>query len=186
MDVLTVFALAVALAMDAFAVAIAVSVELGRFSGRQGFRLSFHFGLFQALMPLLGWVAGRTIEEEIRDWDHWLAFALLSLVGIRAIIESFSRGVQGLKRDPTRGLTLVVLSTAVSIDALAVGLSFSFLQVSLWFPVLVIGLVASAMTLLGLQLGARLGGLFGRHMQRVGGLVLILIGARVLVEHLWG
>lgn len=185
MDVWVLLAIALGLAMDAFAVAIGASVLLGRVTGRQRFRLAFHFGLFQALMPIMGWAAGSTVEEAIRAWDHWVAFGLLAFIGVRAIVESFKTNKDGAHRaDPSRGVSLIVLSVATSIDALAVGLSFGVLGVDIWTPALVIGLVAGAMTLLGLVLGARLGALFGRRMEAVGGLVLLLIGAHILWEHL--
>lgn len=176
--------IALGLAMDAFAVAIASSVVLGNVTGRQVFRLSFHFGLFQAVMPIIGWAAGRTVVEYVKAWDHWAAFALLAFIGIRAIRGSLRETEDPRMRDPTRGMTLVLLSVATSIDALAVGLSFAMLEVSIWIPVLVIGAVAAAMTVLGLALGRRLGPLFGKRMEMVGGLVLIAIGVKILVEHL--
>lgn len=187
MNLWLLMGIAFGLAMDAFAVAIGASVLLGRVTGRQRFRLAFHFGLFQALMPIIGWAAGSTVEEAIRAWDHWVAFGLLAFIGIRAIIESFKRiGEDADRTDPTRGVSLIVLSVATSIDALAVGLSFGVLGVAIWTPALIIGLVAGAMTLVGMFLGTRLGALFGKRMEAVGGIVLLIIGAHILWEHLTG
>jgi len=182
-----VFGIAMGLAMDAFAVAIATSVMLKCVTKRQAFRLSFHFGLFQFLMPVLGWLAGSTVESYIRDFDHWVAFGLLAAVGGKAIWESFSKeeGDGDCKSDPTKGASLVVLSVATSIDALAVGLSFAFLVDSIWYPSLVIGVVAAGMTLLGLKIGTQLGEMFGKRMELAGGLVLLVIGIKILSEHLW-
>jgi putative Mn2+ efflux pump MntP len=181
----TLLAVAFGLAMDAFAVSIGVGLALGRVTFRQGFRLAWHFGLFQALMPVLGWLAGRTIEPWIAPVDHWIAFALLAIVGGRMVYGSFRReDEERPRRDPTRGASLIVLSVATSIDALAVGLSLGLLGESVWYPALVIGLVAGGMTVVGLELGKRLGMTFGKRMELVGGLVLIGIGVRIVVDHM--
>ncbi|MFH1808547.1 MAG: manganese efflux pump MntP family protein [Pseudomonadota bacterium] len=186
MDLLTVVGIAIGLAMDAFAVAIATSVRLHPVTGHQVFRYSFHFGLFQALMPVLGWLAGSTIVEFVRAWDHWLVLALLGYVGGKMLMEAFGRGDdEGAPvQDPTRGWSLIINSVATSIDAFAVGLSFAWLQVSVWYPAAVIGVITAAITLVGMQLGSRLGQRFGRIMEVVGGLVLIGIGVRIVIEHL--
>jgi putative Mn2+ efflux pump MntP len=179
------FGIAVGLAMDAFATAIAVSVSLGRVSGRQIFRLSWHFGLFQAMMPVIGWYGGLSVERWIRAWDHWLAFALLGLVGGRMLLSGLRREQQETPSfDPTRGTSLVVLSVATSIDALAVGLSFAALGVRIWMPSVVIGVTAGLLTLIGTLVGVRLGSRVGRFMEVAGGVLLIAIGARILLSHL--
>jgi putative Mn2+ efflux pump MntP len=133
-------------------------------------------------MPVLGWLVGRTIEPLIRNYDHWVAFGMLAFVGLRMIYAAF-RGEDVQSPDPSRGWTLVMLSIAVSIDALAVGLSLALIRVPVLFPCTVIGAVAGGMTLLGLQIGKRAGDLLGRRMEVVGGLVLIAIAVRVLLEH---
>jgi putative Mn2+ efflux pump MntP len=177
--------IALGLAMDAFSVAIGVSIALGGTSKRQTFRLAWHFGLFQALMPVVGWAAGTSVRPWIEGWDHWLAFILLSVVGGRMIFESVrSSSGESIRTDPTRGWSLVVLSIATSIDALAVGLSFAALGVQVWFPAAVIGVTAGVMTLLGTFGGRALGSRFGSRMAVVGGFVLIAIGVWVLFEHL--
>lgn len=177
--------IALGLAMDAFSVAIGVSMALGGTSKRQTFRLAWHFGLFQALMPIIGWAAGTTVRPYIERWDHWLAFVLLAVVGGRMIFDSV-RGDEdkASPADPTRGWSLVVLSIATSVDALAVGLSFAALGVEVWTPAAVIGFTAAAMTLLGTLGGRALGARFGTRMAVVGGLVLIGIGFWILFEHL--
>jgi putative Mn2+ efflux pump MntP len=182
MGTLTLFGIALALAMDAFAVALGTGVTLKRLTGRHIFRLSFHFGLFQALMPVIGWLAGQTLVQWISAWDHWIAFALLSLVGSRMIRESF-QDREPAANDPTRGLTLVILSIATSIDALAVGFSLSLLGVSIWLPAVVIGLVAGVLTIIGMLLGDRIGTRWGSRVEILGGLVLIVIGLKILWEH---
>ncbi len=172
--------------MDAFAVSIGVSVALGGTSRRQTFRLAWHFGLFQALMPILGWAAGRSIRPWIESWDHWLAFTLLAAVGGRMVFDALKEDHQGaLKTDPTRGWTLVGLSIATSIDALAVGLSFAALGIRVWFPAVVIGLTAGVVTLIGTIGGRALGNRFGSRMAIVGGAVLISIGCWIVYKHVF-
>ncbi len=173
--------------MDALAVALATGLALGDVSRRQTFRLAFHFGLFQFLMPVIGWMAGLTIETWIAGYDHWLAFVLLAAIGGKMIYESLTAtGAASARRDPTRGMSLVVLSVATSIDALAVGISLGVLRVRIWYPAVVIGIVACALTAAGMRVGRRLGGAFGRKMEILGGLVLIGIGAKILLSHLLG
>ena len=184
MDAITLLGLALALAMDAFAVALGTGAVLRQLTGRQLFRLSFHFGLFQALMPVIGWLAGQTIVQWVSSWDHWLAFSLLALVGGRMIYEACSADEKVDDRDPTKGLSLVLLSIATSIDALAVGFSLSIIGVSIWMPALVIGLVAGVLTVIGMLMGGRIGARWGSRVEILGGLVLIAIGTRILVEHL--
>jgi putative Mn2+ efflux pump MntP len=178
--------IALGLAMDAFSVAIGVSIALGGTSKRQTFRLAWHFGLFQAMMPIVGWLAGTSVRPLIERWDHWLAFILLAVVGGRMIIESLrSTDDEPLSTDPTRGWSLVLLSVATSIDALAVGLSFAALGVQVWTPAAVIGITAAAMTLLGTFGGRALGSRFGSRMAAIGGFVLIAIGTWILIEHVF-
>jgi putative Mn2+ efflux pump MntP len=184
MDLITTLAIALGLAMDAFAVSLAVGAILGTVSGRQTFRLSFHFGLFQFLMPLVGWLAGRSVSGLIASWDHYIAFGLLALIGGRMIFTARKQEERAHRADPTRGATMVILSVATSIDALAVGLSLAMLRVSVWVPSVVIGLVAAAMTGVGIHLGRRAGAALGRWAEVAGGLVLIGIGARILIGHL--
>lgn len=187
MDALTLLGIAVALAMDAFAVALGTGMNLATLTGRHLFRLGFHFGLFQALMPVVGWLAGLTVQKQVAAWDHWIAFALLAFVGGKMLKEAFAgHEEERADNDPTRGLSLVLLSVATSIDALAVGFSLSMLGVSIWTPSLVIGLVAGVLTVAGMLLGRKAGDQWGPRVEIVGGLVLIGIGLKILVEHLTG
>jgi putative Mn2+ efflux pump MntP len=180
----TILGLAVGLAMDALAVAVATGLVLGRPRPGHVLRLAFHFGLFQFLMPVVGWLAGRTVEEHIRDVDHWVAFGLLAFVGGKMLWEARRAESEAPPGDPTRGWMLLVLSVATSVDALAVGLSMAFLDVSIWPPSVVIGLVAFAFTGAGVVLGSRVGRSLGRWPEVVGGVVLLGIGVKILVEHL--
>jgi len=183
-DVLTIFGIAVALAMDAFAVALAAGVTLERITGRHLFRFGFHFGLFQAMMPVIGWLAGITVQQWISAYDHWIAFGLLAFVGIKMIREAFEETDEETSpTDPTRGLTMVMLAVATSIDALAVGLSLGMLEVSVWLPAVVIGLVCGVLTVVGMLLGGRIGSLWGKRVEIFGGLVLCGIGVKIVLEH---
>lgn len=186
MEFSTILLIALALAVDAFAVALAAGVSLCQVNSRQLFRLAFHFGFFQAGMNILGWLGGLTVRSYIETFDHWLAFGLLFFVGIKMVWEAIREEHEaGKGTDPTRGRMLVTLSIATSIDSLAVGLSFAVLEVSVWLPALIIGLVASGLTALGLRLGCLLGAAsrLGARAEIVGGLVLIGIGLKILHEH---
>ncbi len=186
MNGLTILGIAFGLAMDAFAVSVAAGLTLEQVTARHRFRLGFHFGLFQFLMPLLGWLAGKGIAAQVQAFDHWVAFGLLCLVGGKMIWESRAthEAPSVSRHDPTRGWSLVTLSVATSLDALAVGFSMAALGVSVWSASIIIGLVAGGMTVVGLGLGQRLGSGCGRWAERVGGLVLVGIGTKILVSHL--
>ena len=186
LTLVNIIAVAAALAMDAFAVSIASGIKLGAVSARQTFRLAWHFGLFQALMPIIGWAAGLTIREQIARFDHWVAFGLLLFVAQGMFRESLKdQNESSPMKDPTKGGTMVMLSVATSLDALAVGLSLSMINVSIWLPATVIGLVAGAFTIFGLHLGKRVSGaaLVSRYADSLGALVLVIIGLNVLREH---
>ena len=183
MNWLELLGIAVGLAMDALAVSIAAGIVIPRVTGRHVFRLAFHFGLFQTLMPIVGWLAGRTLAGYVSGIDHWVVFGVLSVIGGKMLWEARDEHEREERDDPTRGWLLVVLSVATSIDALAVGLSLAFLRVSIWTPSVVIGVVAGVLTMLGIRFGSRLGRRFGRAAEAVGGLVLIGIGVKVLMSH---
>ena len=183
MDLPTILLIAVGLGMDAFAVALCIGATRSDIWFRPGFRLSFHFGLFQFMMPIIGWAAGTTVVRFIEGYDHWVAFGLLACVGGKMIKEAFEPETHPTGADPTRKWTLVMLAIATSIDALAVGLSLTLLKVPILYPSIVIGVVAAGMTATGLALGCRLGK-FGKRMEFIGGLVLIGIGLRIVIAHL--
>jgi putative Mn2+ efflux pump MntP len=170
--------------MDAFAVALAAGLSLPELTGRHLFRFGFHFGLFQALMPICGWLAGVSLRSRIEAVDHWIAFSLLSCVGGKMLWDALHKDEEDTApADPTRGLSLVMLSIATSIDALAIGLSLAVLGINIWTPALIIGLTAGALTVAGMMLGRRLGSLWGFRVEVAGGLLLILIGVKILCEH---
>lgn len=176
--------LALALAMDAFAVSVGAGATLQRVTPGHYFRLSFHFGLFQFLMPVAGWFAGRAIHDRIAAFDHWVAFALLLLIGIRMVAESRRAPDPASPADPSRGWTLVGLAVATSIDALAVGVSLAFLEVGIWHASVIIGVVAAVASVAGVRIGDALGRLIGKRAELLGGLILIAIGLKILAEHL--
>jgi putative Mn2+ efflux pump MntP len=184
MNFIEVFLIALSMAMDAFAVCLSAGTQEQTSGPRPTFRLAFHFGLFQFLMPVLGWFAGATIERYITVYDHWIAFGLLAFVGGRMIFSGFHPDEEDKKNDPSRGWTLVLLSFAVSIDALAVGLSLGIVGLTIWTPALIIGIVTGLVSWLGLRLGNKLGQKFGKRMEIAGGIVLVLIGVRILMAHL--
>jgi len=186
--------IAIALAMDAFAVSMSISAMLKDVHPSQTFRLSFHFGLFQALMPVLGWYTGNLVGEWFLAYDHWIAFFILWAIGGKIVYQSlFEKEIAPEKRsenlpihDPTRGLSLVMLSVATSIDAYAVGLSFAFIGVSIWFPSFWIGITAGFLTLVGMHIGSYVGKKFGKGMEIIGAILLFIIGIKILFDHLTG
>lgn len=184
MDIFGIIAIAFALAMDAFAVSLGVGTNGSKLDCRSMLRLAFHFGIFQGLMTFLGWLAGSTISRWIYQLDHWIAFGLLVFVGANMIRSGFDHEAEMYKNNPTKGGLMVMLSVATSIDALAVGLSFAFIQTPILLSVFVIAIVAFILTLVGLFSGYRLGQKFGKRMEIVGGVVLIGIGLRILLSHL--
>ena len=183
MGIIEALLLAAGLGMDACAVSIGAGAT-GRSSGtRAAFRLSFHFGLFQFLMPIIGWLAGYTIAGFITAVDHWIAFGLLAVIGGRMIRSGLGPEEDADTADPSRGWSLILLSIATSIDALAVGFSLAMVNITIWQPAVIIGLVTAAMSVAGLRLGDRLGARFGSRMEIAGGVILILIGVHILVDH---
>jgi manganese efflux pump family protein len=186
MNFIEIIFISLSMAMDAFAVCLGAGTTGQADGPGPRFRLAFHFGLFQFLMPVVGWFAGTSIERYISTYDHWIAFGLLAFVGGRMVWNGFHPEEAEKSNDLTRGWTLVILSIAVSIDALAIGLSLGIIGVNIWMPAVVIGVVTGFLSLLGLQIGNRLGKKFGKIMEILGGFVLIGIGIRVVIAHLMG
>jgi putative Mn2+ efflux pump MntP len=182
-----VLALALALAMDAFAVSIGVSLVMRGCSARQTLRLAGSFGLFQFAMPLVGWTAGRSVSRHIESFDHWLAAGFLAFIAVRMIIGALKKETGPDKDscpDMTRGGHLLMLSLATSLDALAVGLSLAALRVAVIYPAIVIGAVCFLLTAAGTKIGPKLGKWAGKWAELAGALVLLVIAAKILVEHL--
>jgi len=188
MSFIQLIGLSIALAMDAFAVAIATGVILHSISFRQFFRLAYHFGFFQAMMPVLGWFTGISMYHIVEQYDHWVVFGLLSFIGGKMIKESFQSDTLAAPiKDPTKGFSLVILSIATSIDALAVGFSLSLLNHSIAFPALIIGCTASLFTVGGLYIGnkVRTSKRIASLSEMAGGIILIGIGIKILYSHIY-
>lgn len=176
--------IAVGLAMDAFAVSICAGTNELTKGKRPTFRLSFHFGLFQFLMPILGWLLGSGIQKHIEDYDHWVVLILLSYVGIKMIKSGFENNPDVGKSDLSKGIKLIMVSVATSIDALAIGISLAMLQTDIWYPSIIIGIITAGLSVAGVRLGNKLGSKFGKRMEIIGGIILILIGIRILITHI--
>ena len=185
MDIISIIIVAIALAMDAFSVSIAAGICIEKPDFGHYFRMAFHFGLFQFMMPIVGYLAGKLMENEIKDYDHWIAFALLLIIGLKMIKESFQSEDECEPSDPSRGFNLILLSVATSIDALAVGLSLGVLNRPIIFPSIVIGVVCSFFSIMGIALGRKISSFIGKRAETIGGILLIAIGIKILIEHLY-
>lgn len=184
-DFLSILLIALGLSADCFAVAISAGLSEIRLSFLQQFRIALSFGIFQALMTYIGWLLGRTVVDFVSEFDHWLAFILLVIIGGRMIWESFHHDGNFQRRlNMSESLPLLILSIATSIDALAVGLSLAFVEVSIGTASLTIGIMAFIVTVVGLFVGRQVGKVVGTRAELVGGLILITIGLRILIEHL--
>ena len=181
MDI-TILLIALGLAMDSFSVSIANGLATKTFKISKALTIALSFGFFQALMPIFGWLAGEFIADYLSTFDHWVAFALLTLIGVKMIYESITDkpnnflGAYSIK-------VILILSVATSIDALAVGLSFSFLGIPIFFPALIIGVVAFLMSFFGVYIGRRFGKILKNRIEILGGLILVIIGLKILFEH---
>lgn len=190
MTTIEIWLLAVGLAMDCFAISIASGIMLKRTLWRPMLMMAFFFGLFQAGMPLIGWACASTFSHLIEDVDHWIAFGILAFLGVRMVRESFKEEECRQDFDPTRLKVVLMLAIATSIDALAVGVSFAFLGMksvaAILPPVGIIGFVSFALSLVGLMFGIRFGCGIARRLkaERWGGVILVLIGLKILIEHL--
>ena len=186
MNILTIIVIAVGLAMDAFAVSIATGAAYKKLRANHAFRIAFAFGSFQAVMPVIGWLAGLTLREIIKNYDHWAAFILLVLIGGKMIYESFKIKSAQKKTDMLSTTMILTLALATSIDALAVGIAFSFLLAgSLAVAVIIIGMITFVLSYAGFYIGKRFGHFFETGIEAIGGFILIAIGAKILLQHLF-
>ncbi len=177
--------IALSLSADCFAVSLGGSCSLPNLRYIRVFRTALAFGLAQAVMPTLGWLAGRTVNTYITGYDHWIVFGLLAIVGGRMIWDAFKSQEGGkVDIDITRGWLLFTLAVATSIDALAVGLSLAFFETHILLAAFIIGVVAFLMSNLGFYLGCKVGSVLGQRARLIGGIILIGIGLRVLISHL--
>ncbi|MCK4886305.1 MAG: manganese efflux pump [Planctomycetes bacterium] len=183
MSFLTILIIAAALAMDAFSVSIATGAAYKKTGNLNALKMAFFFGAFQAVMPIIGWLAGLSFRKYIESFDHWIAFALLAAVGGKMIYEAIFTKQKQQKNNPMTLTLLLVLSIATSIDALAVGITFSLIAESIAKAVIVIGLVTFAFSYIGVFIGEKLGHFFENKMEIAGGLMLLAIGIKILFEH---
>jgi putative Mn2+ efflux pump MntP len=184
MDMPTILLIAVALAMDAFAVSVASGLNIKQFKVNHALRIAFFFGLFQGVMPVVGWLAGFNLRQFISAVDHWVAFGLLLIIGIKMMVEPLRKRPDKKKINPLNVYVLLVLAVATSIDALAVGLSLAFLKLLIITPAIIIGIVTFMLSFIGVFLGNRTGDFLKSKVEFLGGLILIIIGAKILIEHL--
>lgn len=178
-----VIIIAVALAMDAFAVSITSGTIIREMHLKHAVRIALFFGVFQAIMPILGWLGGSLFAAKIEQIDHWIAFGLLLFIGAKMIKEAFNDDEESF--DPLNVAILFSLSIATSIDALAVGITFSVLDVTIWSAAAIIGVITFVLSLIGVFAGKKIGEKFGNRVEIAGGVILILIGAKILIEHLF-
>jgi putative Mn2+ efflux pump MntP len=181
---MTIVLVAFGLAMDSFSVSIASGLNNSKTGMlEKALTVAFFFGLFQGLMPVVGWLAGINIIDFISGFDHWIAFGLLVLIGSRMIYESIEAESRRLVNSSSIGV-LLMQSVATSIDALAVGLSLAFLDTLIVEPAILIGITTFLLSFVGVYLGAKFGAFFGKRIEIVGGLILIAIGVNIVIEHL--
>ncbi len=184
MGIIELVLLAVGLAMDAFAVAMCKGIACRRHVGRSALVVGLYFGAFQALMPLIGYFLGKSAAQYIERYDHWIAFALLLFIGLKMLISSLEKDGDKQSSDTLAPRAMLPLAIATSIDALAVGVTFSLVDVVLWLAIGLIGVITFALSAVGVWLGSVVGARFKRLAEGVGGTVLILIGVKILLEHL--
>lgn len=183
MSIIEIILLSIGLAMDAFAVAICKGLSMKKMNWKNAIIIAFYFGVFQALMPVFGYFLGTTFENLVTSIDHWLAFILLVAIGGNMIKEAFSRDEEE-KDDRVDFKTMIVLAVATSIDALAIGITFAFLNVNLLLSVSCIGIITFVISLIGVKIGNRFGDKFQNKAELLGGIILIVLGLKILLEHL--
>jgi len=192
MEIVTLILLAFGLSFDSFAVSVSSGLMLPAIRFYKACIIAFSLAFFQAVMPLLGWFAGVTIRDYLVNFDHWIAFGLLSALGIKMIYESLKPEERRNGFNPLDPVVLLTMSLATSIDALIVGVSFAFIETPdtpLWLaillPVIIIGGITFLMSMLGILFGKKAGSKLGKRMEMLGGIILIGIGFKILLEHLW-
>jgi len=185
-DIYSLVLLSIGLAMDAFSVSIVAGFGLGKVKLIDSLKVSISFGVAHIIMPILGWFLGSTVITLIQRWDHWLAFILLAFVGFRMLKEGLEEETEEVNSSYLLGFaSLIMFTVSVSIDALAVGLSFSLQELSIWIPSIYMGAGTFIFTFIGLNIGNKTGQQFGKKAQIVGGLILTLIGLRIIITHLF-
>ena len=183
MTIVEILLIAIGLAMDAFAVSICKGISFKKMNWKKAIIVGLYFGIFQALMPVIGYLLGSTFESFITEIDHWIAFGLLGLIGLNMIKEAFSKENESCN-DSVDYRTMIVLAIATSIDALAIGITFAFLKTNIIISALLIGIITFAVCVVGVKIGNKFGDRYERKAEVVGGLILILMGIKILIEHL--
>lgn len=184
MEILTIILLALGLSFDSFAVSVCSGLNLPHIRFFQAAKIAIFLAVFQAFMPLIGWMVGNSMKSLIEPVDHWIAFGLMTLIGGKMIIESFVSSEAREIKNPLHLKVILMLSLATSIDALAVGFSFATFLDKILLAVIIIGLVTFIASMLGILLGKKTGPKISRYAEIIGGLILIFIGSKILIEHL--
>lgn len=185
MGVLEVFLIGIGLSMDAFAVAVCRGLKMQKLNFGQTALIALFFGGFQALMPLIGWFLGTQFESYITAVDHWIAFVLLAIIGGKMIYDSFKKEEDNSSEKSVLNIKeLLVMAIATSIDALAVGITFAFLNVNIWSSVSIIGVTTFVLSTIGVLIGHKFGAKYKNKAELAGGVILVLIGLKILLEHL--
>ena len=187
MDIISLVLTALALAADAMSVSITNGIAVKKLQLPKVLLMALLFGGFQALMPTLGWLLGTSVSKYISAFDHWIAFLLLAFIGLKMIVESFKNDEETVKKDPFSITNLLIMAVATSIDALAVGISFASLAIpgsELWLGIALIGVITFTLSCLGAFLGKFLGNMFKKRAGLIAGIILCLIGLKILLEHL--
>ena len=183
MSIVTLLFLSVALAMDAFTVSVSNGISIRNIKFSQAILIALFFGLFQAFMPVLGWLLGKSFSNYLAGIDHLIVFAIFGFIGTKMILEALQRRNEssGRREEHIQLSVLFALAVATSIDAFAVGISFSLIKVNILFSIMTIGIITFTLSFIGVYLGRYLGRLFGRRMELLGGLILIIIGFKILL-----
>ena len=184
MGTIEIILIAVSLAMDAFAVSICKGLSMKKMDWKKAIIIGLYFGIFQGGMPLIGYLLGVGFEESIKFIDHWIAFGLLAFIGGNMIKEALSKNDEDEVDDSVDFKTMIVLAIATSIDALAVGVTFAFLNVNILLAVALIGIITFVISCIGVKLGNVFGDKYEKKAELAGGVVLVLIGLKILLEHL--
>lgn len=183
MELLEILLIAIGLAMDAFAVSVCKGLSMKKMNWKKALIIGGYFGFFQALMPIIGYFLGSTFENLVTKIDHWIAFGLLVLIGTNMLKEAFANDEENYN-DDVNFKTMIVLAVATSIDALAVGITFAFLQANILISAIVIGTITFLISVVGVKIGNKFGDKYERKAETVGGLILIFMGIKILFEHL--
>ena len=183
MKLIEIMVVSFGLAMDAFAVSVCKGLSMKKINLKKNLIIALYFGIFQTLMPIIGYFLGITFSNIVKSIDHWIAFILLGIIGFNMIRESFDDEVEK-KNDNIDIKTMLLLAVATSIDALAVGVTFAFFKVNIILAILIIGIITFILSLIGVKIGNKFGDRFQNKAELLGGIILIIMGLKILLEHL--